>query len=205
MDNESIPKPEGIPVTPDASPVTPEKKRSVLKSLFPTSMAVKHDADEDTLLDIKIGNPLRKITKLLEDIKKQKAFSFTVKGSLGVAGIVMVLTTFGIFGGTKAFCSKGIQSHIGTVRELQMVDTPERSYIIERAMVVWDAITGNDFTRKYRQKMVLIKDNNDVLTIKERIDGLQLTRFSGMVLVTGDYDSCAHTVTVKDINGVESY
>jgi hypothetical protein len=204
MDEKSIPKPKDTPAKPDASAATTSKKTSIIKSIFPTNVAVGHDVD-DTLLDIKIGNPLRKITQLLEDIKKQKAFSFTLKGSLGVAGIVMVLTTFGVFGGTQAFCHKGTQSHIGTIRELQMNDSPERSFVFERAMVVWDIITGNDFTRRNRQKIVLIKSPEEVLTVKERVDGLSLTRFTGSVIVTGDYDSCSRTITVKDINGAESY
>jgi len=42
---------------------------------------------EDDILDIHIGNPFRRIIALLEDLKKQKAFSFTLKGSLGIAGL----------------------------------------------------------------------------------------------------------------------
>jgi len=36
--------------------------------------------------------------ELLQDIKKQKAFSFTLKGSLGIAGVALALGMFGIFG-----------------------------------------------------------------------------------------------------------
>lgn len=205
MDNKSIPDPKGSPKTPKGTSVTSQKSQSILKSILPTDVSVGHTPDEDTLLDVKIGNPLRRITQLLEDIKKQKAFSFTLKGSLGVAGIVMVLTTFGLFGGTKALCSKGTQSYIGTIKELQMTDSPERSYLVERAMVVWDAITGNDFTRRHRQRVVLITGDEKAIAIKERVDGLSLTRFPGRVLLTGDFDSCSNTLTVKDINGVESY
>ncbi|HRN96089.1 MAG TPA: hypothetical protein PLD54_01445 [Candidatus Levybacteria bacterium] len=204
MDTKSIPKPKGTPVSPDPSSVITSKRKSILKSIFPTNVVANHEVDDDTLLDVHIGNPLRKITKLLEEIKKQKAFSFTLKGSLGIAGIAVVVTTFGIFGGTKAFCSKGVQSHVGTVRELQMTDTPDRSYIMERAMVVWDAITGNDFTRRQRQRIVLVKSDESLLTLKERVDGLLLTRFPGRVIVTGDFDSCSHTLTIKNVNGVES-
>lgn len=204
MDTKSIPKPEGTPKSPGSASALPSKNHSVIRSLLPTDVTVDHNVNDDTLLDVKIGNPLRKITQLLEDIKKQKAFSFTLKGSLGVAGILMVVTTFGLFGGTKALCSKGVQSHIGTIKELQMADIPERSYIVERVMVVWDAIIGNDFTRRNRQRVLLITPDEDALTVKERVDGLSLTRYPGKVVVTGDFDSCSNTLTVKDINGVES-
>lgn len=68
---------------------------------------VEETKDDDTLINVHVGNPLEKIVKLLEQLKKQKAFSFTIKGTLGLAGIALFITAFGIFGGTKAFCSRG--------------------------------------------------------------------------------------------------
>jgi hypothetical protein len=205
MDHQSIDRKRATAKTPESKSALPSKRPSLLSSLFPTSVAVDHTADDDTVLDIKIGNPLRRITQLLEDIKKQKAFSFTLKGSLGLAGIALVITSFGVFGGTKAFCSKGVQSHIGTLKILNMVDAPDRSPIAERVMVVWDAMTGNDFTRRTRQRMVLVRVDETVLTIKERVDGLTLGSFVGQVIATGEFDSCSNTLTLKDINAVETY
>jgi hypothetical protein len=204
MGDTPLPKQKGTPQKPKDFPATDSRSKKVLHTLFPTDIVVDHDADGDTLLDVKIGNPLRKITQLLEDIKKQKAFSFTLKGSLGVAGIALIVTTFGIFGGTKAFCSKGTQSHIGTLQVLNMIDQPDRSIIVERMIVIWDALTGNDFTRKPRQRMVLIKNDESVLTIKERVEGLSITSFKGPVIATGDLDACSNTLTIKDINGIQN-
>ncbi|MDO8658298.1 MAG: hypothetical protein Q7K55_06155 [Candidatus Levybacteria bacterium] len=91
-----------------------------LKSIFPTGTSIGKTEDKDTLIDVHVNNPLKRIVELLQDIKKQKVFSFSVKGSLGIAGIALVLTGIGIFGGTEAFCSKGAQSHIGTIKALQV-------------------------------------------------------------------------------------
>lgn len=178
--------------------------KKVLKTVVPHKISVEHTTDDETLLDLHVGNPLRRIQQLLEEIKKQKAFSFTLKGSLGIAGIALVITTFGIFGGTKAFCSKGVQSHIGTLKELAMTESPERSYLVERAMVMWYAVTGKDFDRHDRKIMALIQNDNTILHVKERVDGLDLSSFSSEVIVTGQYDSCAQTLTVTDFNGVET-
>ncbi len=188
---------------PEKTPATQSRTEKLIKSAIPHKVSVEHDHDDDTLIDVKLANPLRRITQLLEEIKKQKAFSFTLKGSLGVAGIVMVVTTFGIFGGTRAFCSKGTQSHIGTLRQLELKEGADRSVIVERVMVIWDTITGNDFQRRSRNRMILIKDNGDVIAVSERIVNLSLPAFRLPVVVTGDFDSCSQTLTLKDSNGVE--
>ncbi len=194
-----------IAVTPKDESVIPSKSKTVLETIIPHKVSVEHKTDDDTILDVKIGNPLRRITQLLEEIKKQKAFSFSLKGSLGVAGIAMVITTFGIFGGTKAFCSKGVQSHIGQLHQLQISNAPDRSVIVERAMIIWDALTGNDFTRRNRKRVVLVKDDQSVITVSERVANLSLPSFQLPVIVTGDFDSCSQTITVNEINGVEYY
>lgn len=205
MDSKSIPKPEGPAKTPEASSATTSKNKSILKSVFPHKVSVEHTADDDTLIDVKLNNPLRRIAELLEEIKKQKAFSFTLKGSLGVAGIAMVITTFGIFGGTKAFCSKGTQTHTGTLRQLEVKESPERSVVVERALIVWDALTGNDFQRRNRKRVILMKDDGSIIAVSERIADLSLPGFKFPVIVTGDFDSCSQTLTLKNSNGVEQY
>lgn len=75
---------------------------------------------QDDLIDAHIGNPFVKIMTLLEEIKRQKAFNFTLKGSLGIMGVVLTLSVFGIFGGGQILCDRGTQVEIGTVRQLQV-------------------------------------------------------------------------------------
>jgi hypothetical protein len=179
--------------------------RKVVESIVPDGIAVDHNADENTLLDVHVGNPLRRITKLLEDIKKQKAFSFTLKGSLGIAGIALIVTTFGIFGGTKALCSKGTQSHIGVLRELSMKEPNDRPYIVDRVMIIWDALTGKDFSHKDRNRMILIEKDDTTIHITERVAGLSLTKFELPVIVTGDYDNCSRTLFLQDIQSIEQF
>src|SRR3989338_7295204 len=56
---------------------TPSK--NPISNFLRNNTSVSKTKDDSTLLEIHIGNPLRKITQLLEEIKKQKAFSFTLK------------------------------------------------------------------------------------------------------------------------------
>jgi len=83
------------------------KSTNFISSLVSKNTTIEKTADENTLLDIHVGNPLQKIVGLLQDIKKQKAFSFSMKGSIGLVGVAVILATAGIFGSNKMLCDKG--------------------------------------------------------------------------------------------------
>lgn len=157
--------------------------------------------NQDDLLDIKIGNPLGKIVKLLEEIKRQKAFSFTVKGSLGIAGVVLTLSIFGIFGGSQMLCEKGIQSHVGVIkvleyREIYQKRVPVLSYFLDLV---------SPPVKQIKNRIVLIKyDSNTIyLPFSESID---ITKFANLpVIITGNYNACSQTLAVNDSNSIEVF
>jgi hypothetical protein len=155
--------------------------------------------DQEDLLDIKIGNPLGRIMTLLEDIKKQKAFSFTIKGSLGIAGVVLTLSIFGFFGGNQLLCDKGMQSQIGTIRVLNMKEiyskpVPVISYLME---LVSPPI------KQIKSRTILIKKDGQTiyLPFSEKVD---FTKYSGgQVIATGSYNSCSQVLVVDNSTGIE--
>lgn len=159
-----------------------------------------HYKNEDDLLDIHIGNPLHRIAKLLEDIKKQKAFSFTIKGSLGIAGVILVLSVVGIFGGGKIICDKGTQTYIGTIKvlkakEIYQKKVPVLSYFLD---IVAPPV------KEIKNRTVLIKSNEEVISLPYN-DAVDLTIYNNQrVAVTGGYDVCSETLNVTDPNAIES-
>jgi len=178
--------------TPD-----PKEGKNVLEKFL-----ISHTGNyknEDDLLDIHIGNPLRRVIDLLQDIKKQKAFSFTLKGSLGVAGVILVLGVFGIFGGGRLLCDKGTQTQIGTIKKLNVKEihtkqVPFFSYIL-------DFIAPPQ--KEIKNRMVLVKGNQTVVYLPF-VEGVDLSNFLNIeVLATGNYDICSESLTINDLNGVE--
>ncbi len=157
--------------------------------------------DQDDILDIRIGNPLGRIVKLLEDIKNQKAFSFTLKGSLGIAGVVLVISVFGIFGGGQIICDEGTQSQIGMVkilnaREIYSKQVPFLSYIFELVAP----------SQKYiKNRMVLVKNDNSTLYIPHSEEDDIIKFANATVIVTGNYNSCSQTLTVSDSSSIETF
>lgn len=156
--------------------------------------------DQEDLLDIRIGNPLRKVIELLEEIKKQKAFSFTFKGSLGIAGVLMFLSVFGLFGGNKVICEKGNQSIVGYVKilnfreiytdkvgiidhVLNIIAVPQKK-ITKRTILLTDSV-GSTIYLPYNKDIDFIKYSNN------------------LVVVTGKYNSCSNSLMIESAEGIE--
>lgn len=166
-----------------------------------------YSKSQDDLIDLHIGNPLKKIAELLEDIKRQKAFNFTLKGSLGIMGALLTLSVFGIFGGGQVLCDRGTQVEIGTIRQLQIFQEDPSSGIPVLSQML-------DYFRpqQSRPKFVLIKNDDTVIQLPYSRN-VDLTKFTNpvypelgqKVVATGNYNSCSQTLTIKDPSALEPY
>jgi len=181
--------------SPDAK--NPKPRSNPLTEFLKDETSI-HKSQHDELIDIHVGNPLRKITELLEDIKRQKAFSFTLKGSLGVAGIAVVIGTFGIFGGTKAFCSKGIQTKIGIVRTLSHEDITTSG--LTKYIPFHKSLTQNKMT----QRTILITENGVFHLIARKNMDVEKMSSQFPYIVTGSLDSCTNSLQVQDSESIEA-
>ncbi len=166
-----------------------------ISNFFKSNTSVKKSKKDDELIDIRVGNPLKRITQLLEDIKNQKAFTFTFKGSLGIMGVALVIGSFGIFGGTKAFCQKGIQTKIGIIKILRYQDMQQEDWIDFVPII-------NTFFKKglINRKILVASDNTTYKIIHDKSVIIDPSN----AYITGALDSCSNTITVENQNGIEA-
>lgn len=200
-----IPTPEPVVNPPTPTPPTnpfskilSEVERTKLLSEVNGQASVVKSSSDD-LLDVHVGNPLRKIVVLLEDIKKQKAFSFTLKGSLGIAGVALALGVFGVFGGGQILCERGVQSQIGTVKVLNTTE------VESSGVPVLSQILDYFSPKQTHNKTVLIKPDYTVVSLpySSKVD---YTKFVEMpVIATGSYNSCSQTLTIVDNKDIQIF
>lgn len=177
---------------PDSTPPPPPPPHLNPVTKFLHDETAIHHTNEDELIDVHVGNPLQKITKLLEEIKKQKAFTFDIKGSLGAAGILLVLGTFGIFGGTKALCSKGVQTKIGTIHQLTYAE--EQSVSILNDIPILNMLFKKPTTNR---TILLTPDNHSIhLVFKNMTTSPVFAGSTPSLFATGEFDACSETLTV---------
>lgn len=183
-------------------PQSPEPKTSSFLDRLFKRTSVQKTLDDETLIDVHIGNPLRRITRILEEIKQQKAFSFNIKGSIGVAGVAAVLGTAGFFGGFNALCNKGVQSEIGLVRTLNFEqNSKEDVFIVSQ---VKDFL-GMNTSKPLRKRTLLIKSGTSAINLLTAFE-TQLDFYNNkQVIATGNYNSCQNTLKLTSKNSIESY
>lgn len=178
-------------------PKDQEKPQDPISKLF--SENVHYSKGKDDLLDVHVGNPLHKIVQLLQDIKQQKAFSFTLKGSLGIAGVALALGVFGILGAGNLLCEKGIQTQIGVVKILNVQEKDPDVFPIVSNILDWFN------PKQIHNRTVLVKDTGDVIKLlfSKEINFSQYNSYP--VIVTGNYDGCGHSLTLHNQRDLEIY
>lgn len=182
-----------------------------ISNLFAKNVSVSKSPEEpatkianDTLIDVHINNPLTKIVELLKDIKKQKAFTFSVKGSLGIVGVMVILTGGGLLGGSKILCNKGTQAKIGQVQVLAFSQDTASVQPIRTKIRAILGITPPADTLKEVQWVILI-DSQNIATKLSSTNQTYLESFAGRtVTAVGDYNMCTQELKILP-KGLQDY
>lgn len=183
------------PVTPTSDQPTTIKDK--LGNFLNKKDTFTHE--DDDLIDVRVGNPLKRITELLQDIKNQKAFSFTLKGSLGIMGVFLTLSVFGIFGGGQILCDRGTQTMIGSVQILEIPETDSTS-------ASWlDSLLQRVKPQTSHPRQVLVTRDDGVIHLPYA-DRVKLAQYENQqVLATGKYNNCARALSISDPAAVQYY
>lgn len=188
-------------------PVAKTPTSPSLTKILTGKAKVSKTLDDNTLLDVHVGNPLRKITELLEEIKKQKAFSFTLRGSLGIMGVVLTFSLLGFFGTTHALCDKGIQTHIGRVRMLQVTDAEPDNLVtkVQQTMTFYSKYFYPPEQTAPRYRYILETPTHETIHLARGRDVTLSSFKSQAVYVTGPFDSCSREMTLETPQSIETY
>ena len=176
------------------------EKKGVIDKLF--SENVHYSKSQDDLLNVHVGNPLRKIYLLLQDIKNQKVLSVSAKASFGIMGVAVAIGIISIFGVSNVFCAKGVQSEIGVIKTLNIEDTRTTNIPVIGSLFDWFSARTNPQTHA---RVVLVRDDNTTIRLPYSKNVKFATYQNLPVIVTGNYDACNSTLTVQDESGVETF
>jgi hypothetical protein len=121
--------------------------------------------------------------ELLQDIKKQKAFSFTLKGSLGIAGVALALGMFGIFGAGNLLCEKGTQKEIGVIKTLSVMEEEPVAIPLLSDIIDYFAPRARHYS------VVLIRKDESVISLPYSRN-VNFSQYNNApVIATGNYDA----------------
>lgn len=164
--------------------------------------------NDETLIDVKVTNPLRRISNILEQIKRRQAtvidFKFTIP-LIALPVFMLVAFSLGKSGGLAA-CGDNTQTKLGIIYMLKASAGAEDTLFQKTLKILTpliSLISPTSLTNTQTSRTILIQRDNTALTI-ENPKNLPLASYqTRQVFVTGKVNTCKNTIGVDNDSDVQ--
>lgn len=162
--------------------------------------------DDDTLVDIKVANPLRKIVKILEEIKKKQSTTFSFRFTIPLIALPVFLFAAFQLGRVQSNCSPEFVSRIGTLRTLSVAMPKQSTGLISDVLSFMGISTQqklNDF--ETLPKTILITDTDNPISVLHP-ESYPISSFEDQrVIITGNLSKCTDTLSLDSFQNISLY
>ena len=171
------------------------------------------NSNDETLVDVKVTNPLRKITAILQQIKNKQSTVLDFKFTIPLVALpLFMLLAFSLGKSGGVACGGNTQTRIGLLYALRATnDNPSsglfentKSAIAKNLSFLANLLTTNDLPAgRQANRQILIQQGNSVLTVKNP-NNVDLTAYNTrQILVTGKVNTCENTIEVDNDSSVQ--
>ena len=167
----------------------------------------KETEDDSTLIDIKVTNPLKRIYKLLQDIKKHQSTTFSLRFTIPLIALPIFLFVAFQMGRGSYVCTQDFTSKKGVIK-LTTVDIPARqdSFLSK----LWrnlgaPAISSTSSDYVTEERVLLDNQMGDIVQVlsTKAIDMRQY--HDQTVIITGTFSTCTDILTLNSENNIVVY
>lgn len=152
--------------------------------------------DEETLVDLKITNPLHRITQILQDIKNHQSTTFSFKFTIPLIALPVFLLIAFQLGRSQTACSEVFSSKIGTIKNIQVLAPKEKNDTLANFFSFVPFVSRKTSNATLEERALLINSQNELFTIL-RTKPIDLTVFENQnVIISGTISNCAHTISL---------
>lgn len=176
-----------------------ESKTAGAANAFSHLIHAEHNHDENTIIDIKVSNPLKQIVTLLKDIKRRQATTFSLKFTIPLVALpVFILAAFQV-GRYQTSCAPVFSTKSGLLKTI-VVDVPTKNdniitTMLEPFISIPKLKTGVPLESEIRS--ILVNPQQEIVTVLHS-STLSLTGYQNRnVLVTGNFSSCSNVITLE--------
>lgn len=159
--------------------------------------------DDETLVDIKITNPLHRITQILQEIKDHQATTFSFRFTIPIIALPIFLLVAFQLGRSETRCSESFTTKAGTVKIVEVMIPQRRSWFEDLLSSVPFIQTPTDTLMKVRRYLLLTPDNQ-TFTIEQKA-GVMVAPFENQqVFLTGAYNPCSQVISLDSQQNISS-
>lgn len=167
-------------------------------------------ANDETLVDLKVTNPLRRITHILEQIRRRQStvvdFKFTIP-LIALPLFMLLAFSLGKAGGIA--CGDNVQTKLGLLYTLRTTSANHATGLFANTKqtiatnLPFLAPLLGQVEQPLTNRQILIQRDNTALTI-ENPHKVELTAYhTRQVFVTGKVNTCEQTIEVNDDSDVQ--
>lgn len=159
--------------------------------------------DDETLVDIKITNPLHRITQILQEIKDHQATTFSFRFTIPIIALPIFLLVAFQLGRSETRCAESFVTKVGTIKTVEVMVPESRSWLDDLVSAVPFIPPPSDTMIKVRRSLLLTPDNQ-TFTIEQKA-GIMVAPFeSQQVFLTGAYNPCSQVVSLDSQQNISS-
>ncbi len=160
----------------------------------------KKPDDDETLVDVKVRNPLHKITKLLQDMRSKQSTTVSMRFTIPLIALPIVLLAAFQLGRAQTTCATRFTSQIGIIRTIAVLTPVESKDVFTSLLSFFPEVP------KLQKSTDLVQMNRTILVdlegkvINVLHDGkLDISEYNNQgVILTGTLSPCADTITLDD-------
>ena len=168
----------------------------------------KNGSDDETMLDVKVSNPLHRITQLLQDIKNKQSTTVSMKFTIPLIALPIVLFLVFQLGRAQTACSPIFTTKTGTLKILTVQIPTKKTGIIASLFSLFPRLpqlTQPPQPSELSQttQTILLTDTSDTIAILHSPIP-ELNNFQNQqVLISGTYAACSGTITLDSKENIE--
>jgi len=155
--------------------------------------------DPETLIDIKITNPLKKIYELIKELKKKQSTTLSLKLTIPLVALPIFLFAAFQLGRDQALCEQYFTSKTGIIKILDVEEAIETGGLLNKLRI---RSPTSHYERK--QRTIIIDSADNIITVLNQkqvnVGKYENTR----VVITGTYSSCTDVITLVSENNITS-
>jgi len=204
---DPVVKPPDNPIPPPSKHPHGEHGRFVSKGATVSGLlsTATSDDDDETLVNVKVNNPLHKITQLLQQIKEHQSTTVSMRFTIPLIALPIVLLAAFQLGRVQTTCSPVFSSQVGQLLiislEIPKVDDTWYSPFL-------NVIPGNFIPQRtvgftHENRAVLLSKDGTTLSLLPA-PGINLSNFNHtQVITSGNFSACNKAITVDSPTNIQ--
>lgn len=179
--------------------VNTKRKSKGAGNIISSLIKTRESKDDETLIDVKITNPLHRIAQILQDIKNHQSTKISLSFTIPLIALPVFLLAAFQLGKVQNLCTPIFSSHVGILRNVSVLAPKENLSLIANFIPFSNPSTKDFISQK---KSILITNKDDVLTIEDG-GNFDLSGFNNQpIVVSGFYSSCTKTLILNSLENI---